>query len=96
MCVCDKFLQRDYFQCSGLRVSKFHSLFYFTGCFRFLSVDFTIILKDQSMFSASADEMSLITLLFDNFFFCYHGIRDFRISQGLLNSLLAKEKVSIT
>ena len=36
--------------------------------FRFLSADFIMILKDQSMFSASADEISLTTLLFDNLF----------------------------
>ena len=35
--------------------------------FRFLSADF-IILKDQSLFSASADEVSLTTPLFDNLF----------------------------
>ena len=64
--------------------------------FRFLSVDFTMVLKYQSMSSPSADEISLATLLFDNLF-CYQGIRDFRIPQELYaDSLLAKEKVFIT
>ena len=34
--------------------------------FHFLSADFIMILKDQSMFSASADEISLKTSLFDH------------------------------
>ena len=39
--------------------------------FRFLSVDFIMILKDQSIFSASTDEIRV------------HGIRDFRIPHRL-------------
>ena len=34
--------------------------------FRFLSADFIMILKDQSMFSPSTNEISLTTPLFDN------------------------------
>ena len=36
--------------------------------FRFSSADFIIILNDQLVFSASADEISLTTPLFDNLF----------------------------
>ena len=36
--------------------------------FRFLSADFTMILKDQSIFMVSVDEIFLTTLLFDNLF----------------------------
>ena len=36
--------------------------------FRFLSADFIMILKDRSMFSASANEISLATPIFDNLF----------------------------
>ena len=73
----------------------------FTVCFisqvrfRFLSADFTMILKDQSLFSVSADEISLTTPLCDNLS-CHHGIRDFRKPRGLYtDSFFAKERVSI-
>ena len=52
-CVCDKFLLSRQWHISQVD-------------FRFLSADFIIILKDQSIFSGSANEISLTTPLFDN------------------------------
>ena len=68
-CVCDKFLQTDYYQDSGLRAYKFILVSFISQVdFHFLSADFIMILKGQSMSSASADEISLATPLFDNLF----------------------------
>ena len=50
---------------SGLQTSIF---FISQVDFHFLSPDFIMILKGQSMFSASVDEISFATSLFDNLF----------------------------
>ena len=49
--------------------------------FHFLSPDFIMILKGQSMFSASVDE-SFLQPLYLIICSCYHGIRDLRIPHG--------------
>ena len=68
-CVCDKVLQRNCFQGSGLRACKSHSFFYFTGWFPFFVSGFHNDFKGSvAMFSARADEISITTRLFDNLF----------------------------
>ena len=64
--------------------------------FHFLSADFIMILKDQSMFSASADEISLTIPLFDNLLLPSWNPRLWNTSGLYTDSLLAKERVSIT
>ena len=66
-CVCDKFLQMDYYQGSSFFISQVD--------FHFLSANFAMILKGQSLSSASADEISLATPLFDNLFLLSWNLR---------------------
>ena len=65
--MCEKFLQMDYYQGSDLGPANFY-FFISQVDFHFLSADFIMILKGQSMFSASVDEISFATSLFDNLF----------------------------
>ena len=58
----------------------------------FLSADFIMILKDQSMFLASADEISLTTPLFDNLFLLSWNPRLQNTSGLYTDSLLAKKR----
>ena len=95
-CVCDKFLQMNRFQCSGLRACKFHSLFYFTGSFPFFVSGFHNDFKGSVIVYGECCEISLTTHLCDNLSY-HHGIRDFRKPRGLYtDSFFAKEMVSIT
>ena len=96
-CVCDKFLQRDYFQGSGLRACKFHSLFYFTGWFPFFVSEFHIDFKGSFNIFGECWWNLFWQPLFLIICSCYHGIRDFRIPDGLymdysMDSMLTKEK----
>ena len=94
-CAYGKFLQRVTFKAVAYGPASLIVCFISHVDLRFLSADFIMILKGQSMFSASADK-SLLTTPLLIICSCYHGIRDFRTPHGLYtDSLLAEEKVSI-